>query len=117
MSKLTKLQIKDLEINRLKTEIKSLITSKKSFLDINTHTALHRQLGTKTTINKLNTFKQVVDSHTPLANTLKKVREEKVIIVKEKAVFKNMLKQNKQNVSLYVGDYKRGKDIINFNGI
>ena len=122
MSKLTKLQIKDLEITKLKAEIKNLITSKKSFLDINTHTALHRQLEKKTTINKLNTFKQVVDSHTPLVNTLKKVKEEKTIIVKEKANFKNMLKANKKNINFYVsfyiplGDGKRSNDIIQYKG-
>ena len=120
--KLTKLQIKENEIKQLKKTIKELITSKKSFLNMSTHHALHKQLENKTTLNQLNTFKDVVESHTPLANTLKKVKEEKVLIVEKKKTFRNILKDNKKNISFFVSFYipkiedKKAKDIITFEG-
>ena len=58
----------------------------------------------KNTINKLNTFKEIVDSHTPIANTLKKVKEEKVMMVEVKKKFRNNLKADltKKNINFYV---------------
>ena len=120
--KLTKIQQQALEIQKLKAQVKDLITSKKAYLNHSTHSALHKQLEKKTTINKLNTFKEIVESHTPLANTIKKVKQEKVMIVEEKKKFRNILKENKKNISFYVSfyvpltsDYK-GNDVVHFNG-
>ncbi len=57
---------------------------------MNTHTALHRQLETKTTINKLNTFKDTVNSHTHTHNTITKLNE----VVREERKNMSVLQNN-----------------------